>query len=167
MALWPLEPLLARTGLVTRPGLTVTDSESPKARACNKMYLTKERYPTVNGREMKNQEEVNAECKNKGHDLICPKKWYLLMQTRGCVKTFSGLEPNTAYKSVRSEEMAYRLHMEKMDKGVLDLEPIARFAPAAYWMGVGVGVGVAVAGVGVACAGVGYGVGYIIQSCKK
>jgi hypothetical protein len=75
------------------------------------------------------------------------------MQGRGCVKTFSGLEPNTAYESVGSEDMAYRLHMEKMEKGVMDLEPIA---PAAYWMGVGV-----------AAAGVGYGVGYVVQSLKR
>ena len=75
------------------------------------------------------------------------------MQGRGCVKTFSGLEPNTAYESIRSEEMAYRLHMEKVEKGVMDLEPIA---PAAYWMSIGM-----------AAAGVGYGVGCVIQSWKK
>jgi hypothetical protein len=49
--------------------------------------------------------------------------------------------------------MPYRLHMEKTEKEVLDLEPIA---PAAYWMGVGV-----------AAAGVGYGVGYEVQSLKR
>ena len=116
--------------------------------------------PTVNGRVMKNEEELKSEFANKGHDLICPKIWFRVMQSRGCVKKFSGLEPNTEYETVRSEELAYSLHMEKMEKGVMDLQPIA---PAAYWMGVGVGVGVAFAGAGAA----GYGMGYLVQSFKK
>ena len=112
--------------------------------------LTNERNPPkVNGREMKNEEDVKIECARKGHDLICPKSWYRLMQVRGCVKTFSGLEPNTEYESVRSEEMAYRLHMEKMEKGVMDLEPIA---PGIKWMGIGMALA---------------GMGHLVQSFKK
>jgi hypothetical protein len=116
---------------------------------------TKQRNPpTVNGREMKNEEDVKTECAGKGHDLICPKSWYRLMllqvPARDCVKTFSALEPNTAYESVRSEEMAYRLHREKVEKGIMDLEPIA---PAIKWMGIGIGVGSA-----------GFGLGHLFQS---
>ena len=121
------------------------------------------RPPTVNGRVMKNEEELKSECTNKGHDLICPKIWFRVMQSRGCVNKFSGLESNTEYETVRSEELAYSLHMEKMEKGVMDLQPIA---PAAYWMGVGVagvGVGVAFAGAGAA----GYGIGFLVQCFKK
>ena len=98
---------------------------------------------------MKNEEDVKIECARKGHDLICPKSWYRLMQVRGCVKTFSGLKPNTKYESVRSEEMAYRLHLEKMEKGVMDLD-----TPGIKWMGIGVGVGIAGAGLGIGAAGV-------------
>jgi hypothetical protein len=99
--------------------------------------------PKVNGREMKSEEDVKTECARRGHDLICPKSWYSLMQVRGCVKTFSGLEPNTEYKSVRSEEMAYRLHREKMEKGIMDLD-----IPGINWMCIGVGIGMAGAGMG-------------------
>jgi hypothetical protein len=120
--------------------------------------LTNERYPKVNGREMKNEEDVKIECARRGHDLICPKSWYRLMQVRGCVKTFSGLEPNTEYESVRSEEMAYRIHMEKMEKGVMDLD-----TPGINWMCIGVGVGTAGIGVGFFFAGV----GCLVNSFKK
>jgi hypothetical protein len=109
---------------------------------------------------MTNEEDLKSECANKGHDLVCPKIWHRVMQARGCVNKFSGLEQNTEYETVRTEEMAYRLHMEKMEKGVMDLQPIA---PGVNWMGVGVGVGVAFAGAGAA----GYGLGYLVQSFKK
>ncbi len=108
--------------------------------------------PMVNGRAMTNEEDLKSEYANKGHDLVCPKIWYRVMQARVCVKKISGLEPNTEYETVRSEEMAYRLHMEKMEKGVMDLQPIAQFAPAAYLMGAGV-----------LCAGA----GYLVQSFRN
>ena len=120
--------------------------------------LTNERYPKVNGREMKNEEDVKIECARKGHDLICPKSWYRLMQVRGCVKTFSSLEPNTEYESVRSEEMAHRLHLEKMEKGIMDLD-----TPGIKWMG----IGVAGAGLGIAAIGVAAVVTSVAQAFKK
>jgi hypothetical protein len=66
----------------------------------------------------------------------------------GCVKTFSGLEPNTEYESVRSDEMAYRLHREKMEKGFMDLEPLAPAMRGIEWMCIGAGIGMTLSGVG-------------------
>ncbi len=40
-------------------------------------------------------------------------------------KGFDGSEKNTAYESVRSEEMATGLHLEKVSNGIIDLEPLA------------------------------------------
>ncbi len=116
--------------------------------------------PRVNGRVMTNEEDLKSECANRGHDLVCPKIWYRVMHARSCVKKFSGLELNTEYETVRSEEMAYRLHMEKMEKGVMDLQPIA---PAAYLLAAGVGAGVLCAGMGL----LGQGLGYLVQSFKN
>ncbi len=109
---------------------------------------------------MTDEEDLKSECANKGHDLVCPKIWYRVMQARGCVKKISGLEPNTEYETVRSEEMAYKLHLEKMEKGVMDFQPIA---PAIYLMG----AGVLCAGAGAGAGAAGYGLGYLVQSFKK
>jgi hypothetical protein len=43
--------------------------------------------------------------------------------------------------------MAYRLHMEKMEKGIMDLD-----TPGIKWMGIGVALA---------------GLGYLVQSIKK
>ncbi len=108
---------------------------------------------TLNGRAMHSAYDVKTELERKAHDLMCPLSAFSILSpmlsTRGCVKSFSGLDGNTKYESCRSEELAHRIHMEKLEKGVLDLEPLAPAAKGAqYAAGLGVGLGVGVAGVG-------------------
>ena len=107
---------------------------------------------TLNGRAMHSEHDVKKELSRKGHDLMCPlsafSSWSPMLSTRGCVKSYWGLDGNTKYESCRSEELAHRLHMEKMENGVLDLEPLAPAAKGIQAMGVGTGLGVAFAGLG-------------------
>ena len=97
---------------------------------------------TLNGKTIQNENDVNTELKRKGHDLMCPlsafSTWSPILSTRGCVKSFGGLDGNTKYTSCRSEELAHRLHVEKMENGVLDLEPLAPAAKGVYFAGLGV-----------------------------
>ncbi len=100
-----------------------------------------------------------------------------MLSTRGCVKGFHGMENNTAYESIRSADLAHRIHMQKLDKGRFDVEPLA---PGIATAGKGIasaGEGIAAAGkgfhvasspvaIGVSGAGMGYGVGCVIKACK-
>ncbi len=114
---------------------------------------------TLNGRAMHCEHDVKKELNRKGHDLMCPLSafsiWSPMLSTRGCVKSYWGLDGNIKYESCRSEELAHRLHMKKMENRGLDLEPLAPAAKGIQAMGVGVqamGVGT---GLGVAFAGLG------------
>ena len=129
---------------------------------------------TLNGREMRTEVDVNEELERKGHDDMCPISRFSalmpILSTRGCVKGFHGLENNTAYESIRSADLAHRIHMQKLEKGIFDVEPLAPGIAAA-------GEGIAAAGkgfhvaswgaaIGVSSAGLGYGVGCVIKACK-
>jgi hypothetical protein len=111
---------------------------------------------TLNGRAMHSVHDVKDELERKGHDLMCPLSsfsiWSPILSTRDCVKSFSGLDENTKYESCRSEELAHRLHVAKMERGVIDLEPIAPAANVAgagvHYAGLGAGVGAAFYGAG-------------------
>ena len=118
---------------------------------------------TLNGKTIQNENDVKDELKRKGHDLMCPlsafSTWSPILSTRGCVKSFGGLDGNTKYTSCRSEELAHRLHEEKMENGVLDLEPLAKGAhyagSGAYYAGLGFGLGAGFVGLGFGLAGLG------------
>ena len=129
---------------------------------------------TLNGREMHNQVDVDEELERKGHDYMCPiSKFAVLtpmLSTRGCVKGFHGLENNTAYESIRSADLAHRIHLQKLEKGVFDIEPLAPGITAAGNGIAAAGKGIYVASWGVAFAvagaGLGYGAGCIIKALK-
>ena len=112
---------------------------------------------TLNGRAMHSEYDVKIELARKDHDLICPLSaflsWSPMLSTRGCVKSYWGLDGNKKYESCRSKELAHRIHVEKMEKGILDLEPIAPAAASAakgaLYAGAGIGAGIGFAGLAV------------------
>ncbi len=97
-----------------------------------------------------------------------------MLSTRGCVKGFHGLENNTAYESIRSADLAHRIHLQKLEKGVFDIESLAPGIAAAgngiaaAGKGIGQGIHVACWGVAFAVAGacLGHGAGCIIKALK-
>jgi hypothetical protein len=130
---------------------------------------------TLNGRTMRNKRDTDAELERKGHDEMCPisrmARLMPILSTRGCVKEFYGLENNTAYESVRSADLAHRIHVQKMEQGVFDIEPLAPGITAAGNGIAAIGRGLNVVGwgvaVGVAGVGLGYGAATIIKALKK
>ena len=130
---------------------------------------------TLNGREMRNKADVDEELERKGHDEICPISKFAvfmpMLSTRGCVKGFHGLENNTAYESIRSADLAHRIHVQKMEKGAFDIEPLAPGIAAAGNGIAAAGKGLHVAGWGFAVAstvaGFGYGAGCIIRAFRS
>jgi hypothetical protein len=148
---------------------------------CSKSNSHEQAVPTnitLNGREMHNQVDVEEELERKGHDYVCPISKFAeltpMLSTRGCVKGFHGLENNTAYESIRSADLAHRIHLQKLEKGVFDIEPLAPGITAAgngiaaAGKGIGQGFHVACWGVAfaVAGAGLGHGAGCIIKALK-
>ena len=63
-----------------------------------------------------------------------------------CVAGFEGMDANTSYVSVRSDDTAHKIQLEKSEKGVVDFEP---FRDGVTAMGFGVGFGVAARGIGI------------------
>ena len=116
----------------------------------------------VNGLYRKS-DEVEHELVRKRHDLLCPIQKFMFlfpyMSRKGCVSNAKGLDQGREYKSVRSEELAHRVHIEKMKQGILDLDPIRPAVTIAAF-------GFAMIGVGVAALGIGYGVSKLISACK-
>ena len=105
----------------------------------------------VNDRQL-NADQLYMEMNMKGHDLICEKGW-IWPKWNSAVKTFSALDEGKSYVTVRSSEHAYRIHLNNMNNGVVDLSPMS--GPA-Y-----------VAALGVAALGVGVLVRELRQSLTK
>ena len=101
----------------------------------------------VNGIYMKS-DEVEQDLVRKRHGFLCPIQKFMFlfpyMSRKGCVNNAKGLDQGREYKSVRSEEMAHRIHIEKLKQGIVDLEPIR---PALTIAAFGFAVGVAALGV--------------------
>ena len=108
-------------------------------------------------------DEVEHELVRKRHDLFCPIENFMFlfpyMSMKGCVNNTKGLDQGREYKSVRSEELAHRIHVEKMKQGHIDLEPIRPAVTIAAIGFAAIGIGF---GVGVAALGIGYGVSKLI-----
>jgi hypothetical protein len=104
---------------------------------------------TLNDKTVKGPEDVIRQLQNKKHDKICPEHFFLKffpsMSTSKCVFDFAGMEPNTRYISVRSQDLAHKIHLENIEKGIVDIEPLRD--------------GFTAIGVGVAAWGIGKGVG--------
>ena len=77
----------------------------------------------VNGRQL-TANQLYIEMNMKGHDLICETEW-IGPKWNSAVQTFSALDERTSYVTVRSSEHAYRIHMNNMKNGVVDLSPIS------------------------------------------
>jgi hypothetical protein len=74
------------------------------------------------------------------------------MSTSKCVFDFAGMDSNTRYISVRSQDLAHKIHLENIEKGIVDFEPFhdgfTAIGSGMCAMGVGVGIGVAAWGIG-------------------
>ena len=73
--------------------------------------------------------EIQKLLKRKDHYVLCEctllSNFFFLTPKR-CVKLPSGLDPGVQYISMPSEDMAHRVHLEKLRNGVLDLQPLER-----------------------------------------
>ena len=128
-----------------------------------RQYSARQHQVILNGHVVKSKTEVENQLKAKQHDTICKiafSKILPILLTKGCVKGFEGMEQGCAYESVRSQDLAHRIHVEKMEQGVLDFEPLAPGFKAAgdgvKFAGLGLGFAFAAIGVGL---GIGLGVG--------
>ena len=82
--------------------------------------------PIVNGGPL-NREELNRELRFRNHDLICEEghwMWLVGPNYHHAVKSFDALKDDSKYVTARSAEHAWRIHLENVEKGVVDLEPI-------------------------------------------
>ena len=77
----------------------------------------------VNGQQL-TADQLYMEMNMKGHDLICKKGW-IGPKWNSAVQTFSALDEGKSYVTVRSSEHAYRIHMNTMQNGAVDLSPIS------------------------------------------
>jgi hypothetical protein len=96
--------------------------------------------PTINGVE-RNRDELLRELRVRDHDLICKVglwTWLLGPNYHHAMKSFDALEDNAKYVTARSAEHAWKIHLENVEKGVVDLEPIR---PAAERIAFGVALG--------------------------
>ena len=105
---------------------------------------------TLNGKIVQSHQDVVREMQSKKHDMICPKHFlsalFPSMAIAKCVAGFEGMDANTSYVSVRSDDTAHKIHLEKSEKGVVDFEP---FRDGVTAIGYGVGFGVAAWGIGI------------------
>ena len=125
---------------------------------------------TLNGKIVQSHQDVVREIQSKKHDMICPEHFlstfFPSMAIAKCVAGFEGMDANTSYVSVRSDDTAHKIQLEKSEKGVVDFEPFRDGVTAIGYgvtamgfgvaaMGFGVGFGVAAMGFGVAAMGIG------------
>ena len=111
----------------------------------------------MHGIEVTDQNRLAAQLENKQHDLICPvntlASWIPILKHSCCVCSFAEMDAGQKYQSVRSEELAHSIHIQKKEKGVLDLEPFRDGWNAVTW------------GVGIGCTL--FGLGYLVNALKR
>ena len=78
----------------------------------NNKYLTKEQF--------------HAELWHKNHDLVCPRTWLFSFgrSYHQCITAFEGMDKEKSYVTMRSIELARRIHLQMVENGILDLEPL-------------------------------------------
>ena len=95
---------------------------------------------------MNNPQDVMVELQNKQHIKICPVNFlssiFPSTTNSKCVVGFEDMDPNRRNVSVRSDQLAHEIHLEKSEKGIL--EPLCIGFTA---MGFGIGLWVAFLGV--------------------
>ena len=101
---------------------------------------------TLNNKPVTNSQDVHRELHRKQHDKICPENFltnfFPSAVISRCISGFEGMEPNKRYISLRSAELAHKIHLDRLEKGMMDLEPF-RDGFNAF------GFGVAAMGIGV------------------
>ena len=100
----------------------------------------------VNGQDI-DEEQFKVIMRDKTHDVACPAWLFGHWKLSGCVRHFNGLEPHKSYHTMPSAELAHQIHINKMDKGIIDMEPVAEAAKIAA-------VGFAIAASGFAIAAI-------------
>ncbi len=82
---------------------------------------------TLNGKIVQSHQDVVREIQSEKHDMICPEHFlstfFPSMAIAKCVAGFEGMDANTSYVSVRSDDTAHKIQLEKSEKGVVDFEP--------------------------------------------
>ena len=115
---------------------------------------------TLNNKPVTNSQDVHRELHRKQHDKICPENFltnfFPSAVISRCVAGFERMEPNKRYISLRSAELAHKIHLERLEKGMMDLEPFRAgfnaFGFGVAAMGIVVGIGVMAWGLGISAA---------------
>ena len=114
---------------------------------------------TLNGKIVQSHQDVVREIQSEKHDMICPEHFlstfFPSMAIAKCVAGFEGMDANTSYVSVRSDDTAHKIQLKKSEKGVVDFEPFRDGVTAIGYGVTAMGFGVAAMGFGVAARGIG------------
>lgn len=123
----------------------------PDIRNVNSLHMTKDQFLAV--------------LQSKNHDLACPNQWFTTFgrSYQHCVRKFEGLDPGVHYVTVRSAELAHQIHLQLVENGILDLEPLR---DGATWLGIGIGVGMLAFGVGIGAGVFVIGCSFLVRSFK-
>ncbi len=100
----------------------------------------------MNGRPLR-REDLHRELIVRNHDVICESgalTWLLGPNYRNAVKSFDALKDDAHYVTARSTEHAWRIHIENLDKGAVDFEPLR---PALVLVGSSAVIGAVLSGV--------------------